>query len=173
MGYTGGLKVNPTYYQLGDHTEALEIDYDATKLPLERLVGQVLGQGSFRRQSYSRQYRNAIFYRSEAEKSAILEVSKQFPYAEYDLEPFSKFYRAEDYHQKYYLQDSSLMSEYKLLYSSHHSFVDSTSAARANAIIDGNVGELKLNELLPKLGLSQKGQALLIKYSGTPALQCQ
>lgn len=158
---------------MGDHTEALELDYDPAKLPLERLVGQVLGQGSFRRQSYSRQYRNAIFYRSETEKSAILEVAKRFPQAEYDLEPFSKFYRAEDYHQKYYLQESSLMSEYKQLYSSHDAFVDSTSAARANAIIDGNIGELKLNLLLPKLGLSQKAQSLLIKYSGAPALQCQ
>lgn len=27
-GYTGGTKVNPTYYELGDHTEAVDVDFD-------------------------------------------------------------------------------------------------------------------------------------------------
>jgi peptide-methionine (S)-S-oxide reductase len=173
VGYCGGRKVGPTYYDLGDHTEALELDYDPAKLGFGQLAELVLRQSSYRRQSYSRQYRNAIFYHSQAEKQELLEIAKKFPEAQFDLEPLGTFYRAEDYHQKYYLQGSSLMSEYKKLYPDHKSFVDSTSATRANAIIDGNLGKLNLHNLVPKLGLSEKGQASLIRASGAPALQCQ
>ena len=38
VGYAGGMKINPTYYDLGDHTETIQIDYDPAKITYEKLL---------------------------------------------------------------------------------------------------------------------------------------
>jgi methionine-S-sulfoxide reductase len=55
------------------------------------------------------QYRSAIFYRNEAQKAAALKaIAKIDASGQYDcpvatqILPASEFYKAEDYHQKYY-----------------------------------------------------------------------
>ena len=39
MGYCGGSKAKPTYYMLGDHTEAISIDFDPKAISYEDLLG--------------------------------------------------------------------------------------------------------------------------------------
>ncbi len=38
VGYAGGSEENPTYYDLGGHTETVEIDYDPTRISYEELL---------------------------------------------------------------------------------------------------------------------------------------
>lgn len=57
----------------------------------------------------------------------------------------ARFYRAEDYHQKYYLQHHPLMAEFADYTPSQ--FADSTVAARLNAYAAGHAVELAPLEL--------------------------
>jgi peptide methionine sulfoxide reductase msrA/msrB len=118
-GYTGGHKKNPTYEEVSSdttgHAEAVQITYDSSKITYEELLdiywrqidptdpdGQFVDRGS--------SYRTAIFYHSEEQKmlaeqsKEAMEKSGRFgkPIVT-EIVPASIFYRAEDYHQDYYI----------------------------------------------------------------------
>lgn len=120
-GYTGGMRVNPTYKEVSaggtGHTEALKIVYDPAKITYEKLLhvfwrnhdplnagGQFCDHGT--------QYRPGIYYASEEEKrlaeesKAALETSGRFkqPIVT-EIVAATAFYPAEDYHQDYYLKN--------------------------------------------------------------------
>jgi len=38
VGFTGGSKAAPTYKSLGDHTEAIEIDFDPKEITYDKLL---------------------------------------------------------------------------------------------------------------------------------------
>jgi methionine-S-sulfoxide reductase len=121
-GYVGGDEINPTYAQVSSgqtsHKEGVQVYYNSNNISYEKLLeiywqhinptqedGQFGDKGSH--------YTTAIFYNTEEEKS-LAEQSKQ------DLEesekfdkpivtqvlPFKNFYKAEEYHQGYYLKQS-------------------------------------------------------------------
>jgi peptide-methionine (S)-S-oxide reductase len=117
VGYTGGDTANPTYKQVctdtTGHAEAVEIDYDPTKLSYDKLLEvfwenhdptQLNRQGP----DWGKQYRSAIFFHSpeqEVEAKASkeqLEKSHRFskPVVT-QIVPATTFFEAEDYHQQY------------------------------------------------------------------------
>ena len=65
----------------------------------------------------------------------------------------ARFYLAEDYHQKYYLQHDKLLMQELASYSPRQ-LVDSTVAARLNGYVAGRGSPSRLREDLPALGLS-------------------
>lgn len=117
-GYTGGTVENPSYYQVSagntGHVEAVQVTYDPSQVNYETLlevfwhnVDPVDGKGQFC--DKGSQYRSVIFYGDEAQQQAAgeskqaLEASKKFSKTiATDIQPASKFYPAEDYHQNYY-----------------------------------------------------------------------
>ena len=117
VGYTGGDFPDPTYKDVctdrTGHAEAVEVEYDPTKLSYEKLLGtfwenhdptQLNRQGP----DWGTQYRSAIFFttpeqEAEAKASkAALEKSRRYskPIAT-QIVPASTFFQAEDYHQQY------------------------------------------------------------------------
>jgi len=69
----------------------------------------------------------------------------------------TRFYLAEDYHQKYYLRhDKVLMRELEHL--SPAQLVESTVAARLNGFVAGRGTIARLREELPGLGISDEAQ---------------
>lgn len=109
-GYTGGKIENPTWKNHGLHAEALEITYDSKKTSFKNLLdfffrihdpttlnqqGNDIGTG----------YRSAIFYQNEEEKEEAEEFIKivddsgrwENPVVT-TLEPFIKFWKAEEFH---------------------------------------------------------------------------
>jgi len=117
-GYIGGQVPNPTYKQvcsgLTGHAEAVEITYDPTVVPYEKLLEIFFSTHdptTLNRQGadVGTQYRSAIFYHNEEQKQIAQQViirlnaAKVFPSKIVTtLEPATLFYPAEDYHQDYF-----------------------------------------------------------------------
>jgi methionine-S-sulfoxide reductase len=118
VGYTGGHNENPSYEEVcsGEtgHTEAIEIQFDPTQITYAKLLDVLwrnIDPTTSNRQfaDVGSQYRAAIFYHDEEQKQ-LAESSKE----EMDcsgihdkpivteIVPASVFYKAEEYHQKYY-----------------------------------------------------------------------
>ncbi|MDQ5971120.1 MAG: peptide-methionine (S)-S-oxide reductase [Patescibacteria group bacterium] len=112
-GYTGGQNDNPTYENHAGHAEALEIEYDDTKTSFWKLLDfffQIHNPTTLNQQGNDRgtSYRSAIFYQDESElKQAqdfikIVDDSKRWDSPVVTtLEQFTKFWKAEEYHQDY------------------------------------------------------------------------
>jgi len=118
VGYTGGVTADPTYKEVctdaTGHAEAIEITFDPTKVSYEKLVEffwrmhdptQRDRQGP----DVGTQYRSAIFYHSpeqkaaaEASKAALDKSGKYKKPIATQLLPAEPFYRAEEYHQRYF-----------------------------------------------------------------------
>ncbi|MBI2617996.1 peptide-methionine (S)-S-oxide reductase MsrA [Candidatus Kaiserbacteria bacterium] len=117
VGYTGGLLKNPTYEDVcrGDtgHAETVEVTFDSAKVTYEKLLDvfwNLHDPTQYNRQGpdVGAQYRSAIFYlteeqKSKAEKSkARLDASgKYHDEIVTDIAPASDFFEAEEYHQQY------------------------------------------------------------------------
>ena len=116
-GYMGGHVPNPTYQQVCSgrtgHVEVAEITFDPEKLSYHDLLEIFFSMHdptTLNRQGndVGEQYRSVIFYLNDAQKKTAEEViaqmtrDKVYPDAIVTaLEPASRFYVAEDYHQNY------------------------------------------------------------------------
>jgi peptide-methionine (S)-S-oxide reductase len=113
---------------------------------------------------YSRQYRSAIFYAIDEQRLTAIE-SKQEEEARLgrqvltSIEPLTNFYSAENYHQKYYLQQNSeFMAELLKIYPDPENFVNSTAAARLNGYVGGWGDPDQLEQQINIFGLSESGK---------------
>ncbi len=118
VGYTGGSKNNPTYEEVSDgitgHAEAIEIIFDPSQVSYAALLEvfwKNVDPTTPNRQfcDSGNQYRSAIFYADAVQKKLAEESKAKIEKSGVLKKPIvtelaaaSKFYRAEDYHQKYY-----------------------------------------------------------------------
>jgi len=159
VGYAGGTKQNPTYYDLGDHAETIQIDYDPAQISYAELLDLFWASHSPTSRPYSRQYMSVIFYHDEeqrrlAEESRDREAMRLGVQIFTEIVPASGFTAAEGYHQKYYLQQQDeIMNAFRAIYPDG-SWVDSTAVARANGYVGGNGSPDRLQAELKDLGLS-------------------
>jgi len=143
VGYTGGEKKFPTYHSLGNHTEALQIDFDSDVIGFEDLVELFWNNHNPLRNGISRQYMAAVWYHDEFQREIIENTretvaSKFGGIVQTPVLPLEVFYLAEGYHQKYRLQQQpSVMKQFARMYSDTAGFVDSTAAARLNGFLYG------------------------------------
>jgi peptide-methionine (S)-S-oxide reductase len=163
VGYAGGTLDAPTYHRLGDHAETIEIDYDPSAVSYDDLLGVFFSSHSPTRPAYSTQYRSAVFYRDDEERlaaeRAIERLRDTVGAVHTAVEPFTRFWRAEDYHQKYRLRRyRDLTAEFHAMYPVDRDFVDSTAAARVNGWLDGCGARSVVERDLPRTGLSRGAQ---------------
>ena len=117
-GYSGGSVPNPTYEEVSTgttgHAECCQIVYDPSKITYEELLEvfwKTHDPTTLNRQGndVGTQYRSVIFYHTPEQKEkaqhykAALDSAGAFnrPIVT-AIEPYSNFYSAEGYHQKYY-----------------------------------------------------------------------
>jgi peptide-methionine (S)-S-oxide reductase len=120
-GFAGGTTENPTYQQVctetTGHAEVTEIVFDPAKISYARLL-EVFWQAhdptTLNRQGADEgtSYRSIILYRDEKQKLEA-EKSKVAAQANFrnpivtEIVPLQKFYKAEDYHQQYFDNNSN------------------------------------------------------------------
>lgn len=175
VGYAGGTFDSPTYRNLGDHTEVIQVDYDPKSEDYKQLL-KIFWDNHDPTQKYKTQYTSLIFYHNPEQKE-IAEKSLE-EYAKKNggklvtrLIPAGKFFDAENYHQKYRLQNQKDLckmlgiseSDGDLLKTSH-------VAARVNGYLFGKTPEKQMREEAEKLGFDQKTTDFLLnvvsKYRG-------
>jgi peptide-methionine (S)-S-oxide reductase len=169
VGYTGGTHADPTYYNLGDHTESIQVDYDPEQISFEQLLQVFWEAHNPLSRPYSRQYMAAVFYEDEEQKR-LSEASRGRVAAELGGDVFTQvlpagtFYLAEDYHQKYNLRRyQSIYDEIAAVYPQTEQVIASTAAARINGYLGGYSTRAQLEEELAELGLSQVSADLLLR----------
>jgi peptide-methionine (S)-S-oxide reductase len=117
-GYSGGLLENPTYEQVTSgktgHAEVVQITFDPNIIPFKEILEIFFATHdptTLNRQGadVGSQYRSVILYHNNQQKEMSEKVINEL----YDLkkfdapivtqvEPFNKFYVAEDYHKNYF-----------------------------------------------------------------------
>jgi peptide-methionine (S)-S-oxide reductase len=80
-----------------------------------------------------------------------------------EIVPYTEFYPAEAYHQKYSLRrESDLMKEFHAMYPNDDDFMNSTAAARLNGYLDGYGALEVIQSELDSYGLSPAGTGRLL-----------
>ena len=117
VGYAGGTKDNPSYEDVCSdetgHAEVVQVEFDPSQISYDELLNVFWSNHNpttMNRQGpdVGTQYRSVIFYHSPEQKAAA-EASKQklSGSGKFDrpvvtqIEPAPKFWRAEEYHQRY------------------------------------------------------------------------
>ena len=115
-GYAGGHVENPTYQEVSagntGHAEVCQIQFDPKVISYQQILGifwQAHDPTTSNRQGadIGSQYRSMIFYHNK-EQQEQAELSKAVAAKSFnkpivtEIVPFTKFYRAENYHQDYY-----------------------------------------------------------------------
>jgi len=121
VGYTGGTVENPSYKEVctgrTGHAEAVKVDFDPAKVTYDKLldvfwhnIDPLVKNRQFC--DAGDQYRSAIFVRND-EQRRLAEASLKKVAGELkdkgtiytEIVPGGAFYKAEDYHQDYYLKN--------------------------------------------------------------------
>ena len=120
VGYAGGYTPNPTYQEVctgqTGHNEVVLVVYDPQRISYEALLktfweGHDPTQGMRQGNDVGTQYRSAIYYADEAQKTEAEESRAAYQKAlaaaghkgtiTTEIEPAGPFFYAEDYHQQY------------------------------------------------------------------------
>ena len=167
MGYAGGSTKDPTYHNLGDHSETLQLDYDPSRIDYGRLLVLFWQSHDPSVRQWSRQYMPVVFYHNEgqrrlAEESKKREEEKRGIRIFTQIVPYKEFHRAEDYHQKYYLRSvPELKEHFAAMYPDEKDFMNSTAAARVNGYLGGYGDSGRLAGEVEKLGLTPQAEKRL------------
>ncbi|HYY90799.1 MAG TPA: peptide-methionine (S)-S-oxide reductase MsrA [Candidatus Dormibacteraeota bacterium] len=121
-GYTGGNVANPSYQDVctGDtgHAESIQISFDPSVLSyadLLRIFFTTHDPTTVNRQGadVGTQYRSAVFYHNPEQERVAKQVIQEFEKSKVwerpivtEIVPYMEFYKAEDYHQEYYVKNS-------------------------------------------------------------------
>jgi peptide-methionine (S)-S-oxide reductase len=118
VGYAGGSVPKPNYRTVcggkTGHAEVVQVEYDPARVSFESLLEvfwQIHDPTTLNRQGpdVGTQYRSIIFYSDEHERKAAEESKRRLDESGKlgrpvvtQIVPAAEFYRAEEYHQRYY-----------------------------------------------------------------------
>ncbi|EPY2273017.1 peptide-methionine (S)-S-oxide reductase [Clostridium sporogenes] len=168
VGYTGGNTLFPTYNSIGDHLETVEIYYDSSKITFENLLMVFEKNHNYTTRPSLLQYNSAILYNNENEKELCLnwKKSKEEELTKEVLtkiSPIEKFYYAEFYHQKYYVQlEPVIMSNLRSKFSTGNDLISSPLCHKLNAYLAGYGSLKELNNEIKDFNLSKDAKNRLL-----------
>jgi peptide-methionine (S)-S-oxide reductase len=171
VGYSGGTTEDPTYRNIGDHSETVRIEYAPTQISYQQLLDFFWDSHNPTYPSLSQQYASLVFYHNEEQQRLAQETRQREQTASgreifTEIVPASEFYLAEDYHQKYYLrQVPELITDMSAIYPETIDLVASTAAARINGYLGGHGTPEALQEQIDSFGLSPAGKEKLLEIA--------
>jgi peptide-methionine (S)-S-oxide reductase len=159
VGYAGGTKPDPTYHALGDHTEVVQVDYDPAVLSFTDLLDHVFRAHDPYNQPRRTQYQHVVFTGSPAQQDALdgylVAAGLDRDAIETRIEERSRFYPAEDYHQKHSLRARpSLLTPFEEAGYDDTAIRESPAAAALNGHAAGEASGVS-----EALGLTDDGTA--------------
>jgi hypothetical protein len=122
--------------------------------------------------SWSRQYKAVVFYHDDDQKRLAIAgrdrlAAKLGKTIHTEVLPYSGFYAAEDYHQKYYLRGHrQLLRQFQQHYPQAADLMNSTAAARVNGYLGGHGTSAALKADIERLGLSEAAREELWQRVG-------
>jgi len=119
VGYAGGSTANPTYQSIGDHTEAMRVEFDPRVVSYEELLLKFWQEHDpmpFAFTGY--QYRSALWPHTPTQRAIVDAVKARLdgnsPFGSdrqhTAIEQPTPFYRAEEYHQKFLAKQTGRFS---------------------------------------------------------------
>jgi peptide-methionine (S)-S-oxide reductase len=122
-GYSGGHVKNPSYKDVctgnTGHAEVCQVTYDTGQIALSEILEvywKTHDPTTLNRQGgdVGTQYRSVIFYHNDEQRKLSEEIKNRLTQAHIwdkpivtQIVPFNEFYKAEDYHQEYYFNNTS------------------------------------------------------------------
>jgi len=172
VGYAGGTTSDPTYRNIGDHTECIQVDFDPEQISYELLLDEFFGMHDATRAAYSTQYASLVLAETDAQRHAAFEASAR--YGSFlgrrvvtQIRPLERFHAAEDYHQKYGLRnDRVLLAELRGYYPGDVALRESTAAMRLNGFAYSGGRASLLAREIESYGLTETGQRHLQEIVG-------
>ena len=130
VGYTGGTTKNPSYEDVcsgtTNHAESVLVEFDPKIISYEKLLDtfwNIHNPTTLNRQGLDMgtQYRSAIFYQNQKQKQAALKSKEKLEKSGKYNKPIvteiteaTEFYKAEEYHQKYYQKkEGSVLGKFR------------------------------------------------------------
>jgi peptide-methionine (S)-S-oxide reductase len=169
VGYAGGTTVNPTYKQMGDHTETVQIEFISKIITLEDLLNIFWKNHNPNRASYKgRQYISIILYQNQEQKNIIEKMKSELELGlneeiQTEVSQCKHFTSAEDYHQKYYLKKyPNALEKIRTIYPSPKEYINSTLVARLNGFVKGYGTLTEIKEEIRAWNTSQADQTKII-----------
>lgn len=154
-GYAGGTTTHPTYRNLGDHSESIEITFHPQQISLEQLLHTFWTH--HRPEAINgykgRQYMSILFYRNIEQYEIMVHVQQQYAPQSLHTEilAYTDFTRAEERHQKYYLQRKPELLKQGIKHlDSQENLFHSMIGARLNAWAKGYLSEEELIQEVQK-----------------------
>ncbi|TDO71353.1 peptide methionine sulfoxide reductase msrA/msrB [Halanaerobium saccharolyticum] len=177
VGYAGGTTESPTYQMIEDHTETIEIDYDPEVISYRELVEIFFESHNPYSPAYSTQYASLILYQNKKQQKTALEVKEELEAEsgreiETVIKELDHFYRAEDYHQKYRLQQQQDFKNHYLDQMSMKQFINSPAVTKVNGYISGSGERDNIIKNIGKLGLTTELQERLLKLNNIDPEEC-
>jgi peptide-methionine (S)-S-oxide reductase len=118
VGYEGGTMANPTYQDVctdrTGHAEVVQVDYDPAQVTYDELLHvffSIHDPTTPNRQGpdFGKQYRSVIFFHDVEQEAAARKLTQQLDgegkfkrKIVTQIVPAAEFYRAEEYHQRYF-----------------------------------------------------------------------
>lgn len=122
-GYSGGFVKNPAYREVCNgttgHAEVVRLEYDPSEVGYEELLRVFFmthDPTTLNRQGndVGTQYRSVIYYFNEEQKEKAEKFIRELEAENYfdqsivtEVSPYKNYYKAEEYHQEYYSNNSS------------------------------------------------------------------
>ena len=158
VGYAGGTTAAPTYDAIGDHIEAVWVEYDPTQVDYTDLLLLFWASHDPTRAPFKRQYQPALFPQtpSQAEQARASKTAREHEEAALTTEVIedASFHRAEPYHQNYKLRHHAVLCDaVRQMYPTEEAFIDAPSATLVNGYVGGHRAPRHLDDDLPELSL--------------------
>jgi peptide-methionine (S)-S-oxide reductase len=171
VGYAGGTTEAPSYDAIGDHAEAIQIDFDPSLVTYGELLEVFWANHAADVGPYAAQYRPIVLYHTEEQRAAAeafvaRAAAERGARPAAPVAPVGVFTRAEDDHQKHRLQSTprlaDVVAELVARFGSFDAAVDSTVAARLNGYASSWAPRERLEQEIDAYGLSDGARAAVL-----------